>query len=67
MANPPPGLSERDFQTALRELERVVGSEWLFASDEDVLLYRDGYSPLWGEGEERLGDCLSTGAPQTVD
>ena len=55
MPSPPPGLSERDFQAALRALEGVVGREWLFTSDEDVLLYRDGYSPLWGEAEERTG------------
>ena len=57
MPSPPPGVSERDFQAALRALEGVVGRDWLFASDEDVLLYRDGYSPLWGEAEERLASA----------
>lgn len=53
MPNPPPGLSAREFQTALRRIEDVVGREWTFTSDADVALYRDAYSPLWGEAEER--------------
>ena len=53
MPSPPPGVTDRDFQTALRELEGIVGRDWVFSSDEDVQLYRDGYSPLWGEPEER--------------
>ena len=65
MPSPPPGLSERDFQAALRELEGVVGREWLFSSDEDVLLYRDGYSPLWGEAEERMASAAV--APNPVE
>ncbi|HEX5049075.1 MAG TPA: FAD-dependent oxidoreductase [Gammaproteobacteria bacterium] len=65
MPKPPPGVSERDFQTALRELETIVTKEWLFTSDEDVLLYRDGYSPLWGESEERYASAAV--APTTVE
>ncbi len=65
MPKPPPGVSERDFQTALRRLEEVVGREWLFATDEDVLLYRDGYSPLWGESEERMASAAV--APNSVE
>jgi len=65
MPSPPPGLSDRDFQSALRDLEGVVGREWTFSSDEDVLLYRDGYSPLWGEPEERLASAAV--APNSVE
>ena len=65
MPSPPPGLSERDFQAALRDLEGVVGRDWLFSSDEDVLLYRDGYSPLWGEAEERMASAAV--APNSVE
>src|SRR5688500_4029630 len=65
MPRPPPGISESDFQRALRELEGVVGREWLFATDEDVLLYRDGYSPLWGEAEERFASAAV--APNSVE
>ena len=50
----PPGVRERDFAAALREFEAVVGKEWVFTSDEDLDLYRDAYSPLFGEPEERI-------------
>jgi 4-cresol dehydrogenase (hydroxylating) len=65
MPNPPPGLSERDFQTALRRIEEVVGREWLFTSDADVALYRDAYSPLWGEEQERFASAAV--APISVE
>lgn len=45
----PPGISQADFAATLVEMEAVVGREWLFTSDEDVALYRDAYSPYWGE------------------
>jgi 4-cresol dehydrogenase (hydroxylating) len=50
----PPGVSERDFSRALNEFAAVVGSEWVFSSDEDVNLYRDAYSPFWNEQEDRV-------------
>jgi 4-cresol dehydrogenase (hydroxylating) len=50
----PPGVSERDFARALEEFGNVVGSEGVFASDEDVNLYRDAYSPFYGEAEDRV-------------
>ena len=65
MPNPPPGLSERDFTTALGRIEEVVGREWLFTSDEDVALYRDAYSPLWGEDQERFASAAV--APISVE
>jgi 4-cresol dehydrogenase (hydroxylating) len=65
MPNPPPGLSEREFRNALRLLEEVVGAPWVFTSDEDVALYRDAYSPLWGEPEERFASAAV--APISVE
>jgi len=53
MPNPPTGLSERQFRNALTRFEEIVGRDWVFRTDEDVALYRDAYSPLWGEEEER--------------
>jgi FAD/FMN-containing dehydrogenase len=62
---PPPGLSEREFTAALRQLEDIVGRDWLFSSDDDVAPYRDGYSPLWGEAEERWTSAAV--APNSVE
>jgi 4-cresol dehydrogenase (hydroxylating) len=50
----PPGLSETDWNTAIEEFRGSVGTQWVFTSDEDVALYRDAYSPAWGEPEEIL-------------
>ena len=44
---------EANFDRALREFEKAVGSQWVFTSDADVALYRDAYSPFQGEPEER--------------
>jgi (+)-pinoresinol hydroxylase len=50
----PPGISERDFSQATDRMRDIVGKDWLFTSDEDVLLYRDAYSPFLGEPEEYI-------------
>lgn len=65
MPNPPAGLSERQFRNALGRLEEIVGSEWVFQTDEDVALYRDAYSPIWGEEEERYASAAV--APISVE
>ena len=65
MPNPPPGLSQSEFDAALGRFEEIVGREWVFRSDEDVALYRDAYSPLWGEAEERYASAAV--APLTVE
>jgi len=65
MPSPPPNLSERDFRAALDRLRQVVGSDWVFDTDEDVALYRDAYSPLWGEAEERQASAAV--APTSVE
>ena len=61
----PQGISERDFARALEEFRAAVGAEWVFDSDEDMQLYRDAYSPFWGEAEERLASAAV--APSTVE
>jgi 4-cresol dehydrogenase (hydroxylating) len=48
----PPGVSQEDFNTALQQFENVVGKDWVFTSDADVALYKDAYTPLWGEPDE---------------
>ncbi len=61
----PPGVREKDFADALTQFERVTGKEWLFTTDEDLDLYRDAYSPLWGEPEERIASAAV--APDSVE
>lgn len=61
----PPGVSTRDWETALRQFRQAVGESWVFTSDDDIALYRDAYSPLWGEPEERLVSAAL--APDTTE
>ena len=61
----PPGVSAADFAAALKAFEAAVGKDWVFTSDEDVELYRDAYSPLWDEPEERLASAAV--APSSVE
>lgn len=50
----PPGITEKEFSSALKEFADVVGNEWVFSSEEDINLYRDAYSPFWNEEEDRI-------------
>ena len=61
----PPHMIASDFDAAIRRIEEVVGSDWVFTSDEEVALYRDAYSPLWGEAEERVASAAV--APISVE
>ncbi|HEX6997673.1 MAG TPA: FAD-binding oxidoreductase [Gammaproteobacteria bacterium] len=61
----PPGVTERDFSRALEEFANVVGGEWVLTSDEDMDLYRDAYSPFWGEEEDRVPSAAV--APDRVE
>ncbi|MGD2167432.1 MAG: FAD-binding oxidoreductase, partial [Gammaproteobacteria bacterium] len=61
----PPGVSERDFNTALGEFERAVGADWVFSDDADTRLYRDSYSPVQNEPEEILVSAAV--APETTE
>lgn len=65
MPNPPPGMSQQDFNKAIGRLQDVVGKDWVFTSDEHVATYKDAYSPLWGEEEERVASAAV--APVTVE
>ncbi|MGA8013719.1 MAG: hypothetical protein WB949_14910 [Candidatus Acidiferrales bacterium] len=33
----PPGVSPADFAATIKQFETVVGKEWVFTSDEDVV------------------------------
>ena len=61
----PPDITEAEFAAALNEFSAAVGADWVFRSDEDVALYRDSYSILWGEPNERLASAAV--APANVD
>src|SRR6204780_4411116 len=61
----PPGVSAGDFADAIRQFEEAIGKEWVFTSDEDVALYRDAYSPFWGEADELIASAAV--APDGVE
>jgi (+)-pinoresinol hydroxylase len=61
----PTGVSPADFSAALAAFSQAVGPEWVFTSDEDVDLYRDAYSPLAGQPDERLASAAV--APSTTE
>ena len=61
----PPGISDQVFSATLDRFRDVVGTDWVFSSDEDVALYRDAFSVLWGEPEERLASAAV--APADVE
>jgi FAD/FMN-containing dehydrogenase len=61
----PAGVSAADFSAALTQFEAALGKEWVFTSAEDVDLYRDAYSPFWGEPEERRAAAAL--APENVE
>ena len=61
----PPGVSAADFASALSEFQAAVGHDWVFTAQEDVDLYRDAYSPLLGEAEEKVASAAI--APASVE
>ena len=57
MAILPPGVSAPDFESALRQFEAAVGRQWVLSSDEDLVPYRDHYSPVPLEADELLASA----------
>jgi 4-cresol dehydrogenase (hydroxylating) len=53
----PPGVSADDFSQAIAELRGIVGPKWVFTEDADVALYRDAYSILWDQPEEKTASA----------
>jgi 4-cresol dehydrogenase (hydroxylating) len=47
----------RTLAKALSAFSKIVGDEWVFSSAEDVALYRDPYSLLWGEPDEKVASA----------
>jgi 4-cresol dehydrogenase (hydroxylating) len=48
----PPDLDQGTFDRAISEMTAVVGSQWVFTSDDDIDLYRDPYSPRRDQPDE---------------
>ena len=61
----PPNVNPTAFNAALTAWRHAVGAEWVFTSDEDIALYRDAYSPFWGEPEDRVASAAV--APATLE
>ncbi len=61
----PPGVSPQDFSDALKQFEDIVGKDWVFTSDQDVAMYRDAYSPFYGEEDELVASAAV--APDNVE
>ncbi len=61
----PPGVNAADFADALAGFRAVVGADWVFTSDEDLEPYRDAYSILWQEDEEKIASAAV--APFTAE
>lgn len=62
---PPPNVSGTDWAAALTAFRQAIGPDNVYVDDEDVGLYRDAYSPYWGESEERLASAAV--APATTE
>lgn len=65
MQQPPPRIRAADFNTAVRRITDVVGRDWVFTTNDDVALYRDAYSPKWGEPDELVASAAV--APISVE
>ena len=61
----PPGVSEADFSAALQQFTSAIGPQWVFTDDEDLATYKDAYSPLWGEPDEKVASAAL--APDSVE
>jgi len=61
----PPNVSPTAFNAALTAWRQAVGPQWVFTAEQDVALYRDAYSPFFGEPEERVASAAV--APATLE
>ncbi|GAB5486980.1 MAG: hypothetical protein Pars2KO_05500 [Parasphingorhabdus sp.] len=61
----PQGMNEGAFRTALNEFANVVGEKWVFSEEEDMRLYRDSYSPRYGEPNDLWASAAV--APDSVE
>jgi len=65
MAILPPGVSTKDFTSAVEAFRAAVGGDWVFTGEDDLNPYRDSFSTVWDTPEERRGSAAV--APATVE
>lgn len=61
----PPGMDAATFADGLAAMRSAVGEEWVFDQPADLNTYRDFYSVLWGEPEEKVASAAV--APSSVE
>lgn len=61
----PPGVNQKDFESAVSQWQKLIGDEWVFINDEDIDLYRDAYSPYRREAGEHIASAAI--APDSVE
>jgi 4-cresol dehydrogenase (hydroxylating) len=61
----PPGVSQNNFDAALREFRDAIGPQWVLTSDADVATFKDAYTPLWSEPEDAT--VAAALAPDSVE
>jgi FAD/FMN-containing dehydrogenase len=61
----PPNVAAADFAAAIAQFQEAVGRDWVFTADAELDLYRDAYSPFWGEAAERIASAAV--AAETVE
>lgn len=61
----PKNVTAAVFKDGIAQMRSAVGAEWVFTSDEDLGTYRDFYSVLWDEPEERVASAAV--APKSVE
>src|SRR5690606_29304135 len=61
----PPGVSEADFAAAIAHFSDGVAEQWVLSGDDTMEAYRDAYSPLRGEAEDKYASAAI--APTTVE
>lgn len=61
----PPDLSESQFQQVLQAFRQALGADWVFSSAEDLGPYRDSFSSVWDQDEERRASAAV--APADVE
>lgn len=52
MTKLPAGVTPEMFASALKEFAAAIGDKHVYSSEDDVGLYRDAYTPAWGEDYE---------------